>query len=54
MQIDTAGDNDIHIGRVRNDIDDKKSLNMWVVSDSIRRGSALNAIEIMQKIIENK
>lgn len=54
MQIDTAGDNDIHVGRIRNNIDDKKALNMWVVSDSIRRGSALNAIEIMQKIIENK
>lgn len=53
MQIDVSGENEIYVGRIRKDFSVEHGLNMWIVSDNIRKGAALNAIQIMQKILEN-
>ena len=50
MPIDTAGENEIFVGRIRKDYSVPYGLNLWVVSDNIRKGAALNAVQIMQKL----
>tara|TARA_E500000081_G_C6112172_1_gene343270 strand:+ start:293 stop:1324 length:1032 start_codon:yes stop_codon:yes gene_type:complete len=48
------GKDDIYIGRIRKDSSNKKGLNFWVVSDNLRKGAALNAIQIMYSAIKLK
>lgn len=44
---------DVFVGRIRRDFSIEKGLNMWVVSDNIRKGAATNAVQIAKYIIEN-
>ncbi len=46
--ISIAGTQDVHVGRVRLDPQDKKWLHFWVVGDNTRKGAASNAIQILQ------
>jgi len=48
------GKDDIYIGRIRKDSSNKKGLNFWIVSDNLRKGAALNAIQIMDAAIKLK
>ena len=48
------GKNDVYIGRIRKDSRNKKGLNFWIVSDNLRKGAALNAIQIMYSAIKLK
>lgn len=48
------GKNDVYIGRIRKDSSNKKGLNFWIVSDNLRKGAALNAIQIMYSAIKLK
>lgn len=52
LATDANNTNDVYVGRIRRDFSNKNSLNLWVVADNIRKGSATNAIQIMEKIIE--
>lgn len=52
MPIDVEGKDDVYVGRIREDISVKKGINMWVVADNLRKGAALNAIQIAEKLIE--
>src|SRR6056297_919106 len=45
---------DVFIGRLRRDFSHGKSLNMWVVSDNLRKGAATNAIQIAEHLVERK
>lgn len=45
---------DVFIGRLRRDETQAKTLNMWVVSDNLRKGAATNAIQIAEYLIKNK
>ena len=51
MPIDATGKDDIFVGRIRKDISQPNALEMWVVGDQILKGAALNAIQILEKII---
>lgn len=42
----------IYVGRIREDISCKKGLNMWVVSDNVRKGAALNSVQIAEILIK--
>ena len=46
------GKNDVFVGRLRIDESYENTLNMWVVSDNLRKGAATNAIQIAEKLIE--
>jgi len=46
------GKDEVFVGRIRRDFSQKNSLNMWVVSDNLRKGAATNAIQIAQYIVE--
>jgi len=49
----TAQDRDeVFVGRIRGDLFDPFALNLWVVSDNLRKGAATNAVQIAEKLIE--
>lgn len=52
LAIDAAGKDDIFVGRIREDESIPTGINMWVVSDNIRKGAALNTIQIAELMIE--
>ena len=45
---------DIYVGRLREDLDNKKAVCFWVVADNLRKGASTNAIQLMEKIIKTK
>lgn len=49
-----SGSDDVHVGRVRIDSDNDKAGWMWVVSDNLRVGAALNAIQIAEELIHSE
>ena len=51
--IEAAGKNETFISRIREDKTKKNSLNLWIVSDNLLRGAALNSVEIAEAIINN-
>ena len=53
MPIDTAGRDDVYVGRLRKDLADDNGLTFWLSSDQIRKGAALNAVQIAEWLIEN-
>ena len=50
---EAEGADPVYIGRIREDISHPMGLNMWVVSDNLRKGAALNSIQIAEFLIEN-
>ena len=50
--IEAAGKNETFISRIRRDESKKNSLNLWIVSDNLLRGAALNAVEIAETYIK--
>jgi aspartate-semialdehyde dehydrogenase len=46
-----AGTDDTFVGRIRRDVSAPNSLAMWIVADNIRKGAALNAVQIAEEII---
>jgi aspartate-semialdehyde dehydrogenase len=50
---DAAGRDEVYVGRIRKDISHDKGLNLWIVADNLRKGAALNAIQIAEHLIEN-
>lgn len=50
---DAAGKDNVYIGRIREDISHAKGLNLWIVADNLRKGAALNAIQIAEHLIKD-
>jgi aspartate-semialdehyde dehydrogenase len=48
------GKDEVFVGRIREDISIENGLVMWVVSDNLRKGAALNAVQIAELIIERE
>ncbi len=53
MPLFLQGKDDVYVGRIREDIADENGLAFWVVSDQIRKGAALNAVQIAEYLLEN-
>ena len=51
MPIETAGKDDVCVGRIRRDTGLDNALAMWVVGDNLRKGAALNAVQIAEKLV---
>jgi aspartate-semialdehyde dehydrogenase len=47
-----AGTDDVYVGRIRSDVSHSNSLVMWIVADNIRKGAALNAVQIAEEMIK--
>jgi aspartate-semialdehyde dehydrogenase len=50
--LEVAGGDLTHVGRVREDFSIENGLNLWLVSDNVRKGAAQNAVQIAQALIE--
>ena len=53
-QLEAAGKDETFISRVRKDNTNQKAINLWIVSDNLLRGAALNAVEIAEAYIKTK
>ena len=53
MAINATGHDEVFVGRVRRDDSVKSGVNLWVVADNIRKGAASNAVQIVEKLINN-
>ena len=54
MPLETSGKNDVEVGRIRKDYSIDNALNFWVCGDQIRKGAALNALQIAEYMIKNE
>ena len=54
MPLETSGKNDVEVGRIRKDYSTDNALNFWVCGDQIRKGAALNALQIAEYMIKNE
>ena len=48
---DSAGTDPVFVGRIREDISHPRGLNLWVVSDNVRKGAALNSVQIAESLV---
>lgn len=53
MPLTAHGKDDVFVGRIRRDHSQENTLNMWIVSDNLRKGAATNAVQIAEYLIEN-
>ena len=49
---DVAGKDEVYVGRIREDASTRHGLLLWIVSDNLRKGAALNAVQIAEQAIE--
>ncbi len=52
MPLDATGKDEVYVGRIRQDESITNGLNLWVVSDNLRKGAALNAIQIAECLVQ--
>ena len=52
LAIDSAGQDAVLVGRIRKDISQPNALNFWVVADNLRKGAALNTVQIAEELIK--
>lgn len=51
MPLEVSGTDEVYVGRIREDASVDSGLNLWIVADNLRKGAALNAIQIAEKLI---
>ncbi len=51
LAIDAAGNDDVLVGRIRRDPSHDRCLNLWVVGDNLRKGAALNAVQLAELLV---
>ncbi len=54
MPLDATGKDEVFVGRVREDTTSPNGLNLWVVSDNLRKGAALNAVQIAECLVRGR
>jgi len=52
MPLESAGKDDVYVGRVRKDLADDNSCTLWLTGDQIRKGAALNAVQIAEYLVK--
>jgi aspartate-semialdehyde dehydrogenase len=53
MPIDASGQDDVLVGRIRRDLSNPNGLELWLCGDQIRKGAALNAVQIAELLVTN-
>jgi aspartate-semialdehyde dehydrogenase len=51
MPMEAAGTDPVWVGRIRDDYSWPNTLNLWIVADNVRKGAALNAVQIAEILI---
>ena len=54
MPWDVAGEDDVFVGRIRKDASDLNGCALWIVSDNLRKGAALNSIQIAEELVDRE
>ena len=54
MPIYAKGKDAVYVGRIRRDLSQPKTVNMWIVSDNLRKGAATNAVQIAEYLVSNR
>jgi len=52
LAIDASGQDEVFVGRIRRDPGNERALDMWIVADNLRKGAALNAVQIAELLHE--
>jgi aspartate-semialdehyde dehydrogenase len=52
MAINATGSDDVFVGRIRRDPGNEQALDMWIVSDNLRKGAATNAVQLAERLLE--
>jgi aspartate-semialdehyde dehydrogenase len=52
-QVEAAGEDKVYVSRIRDDHTIDNGLSLWVVSDNLRKGAALNAVQIAEKLVSD-
>ncbi len=52
MAIEAAGHDDVFVGRIRRDPGNERALDLWIVSDNLRKGAATNTVQIAELLVE--
>jgi len=52
LPVSIAGTDETYVGRIREDESIENGINLWVVADNLRKGAALNAVQIAEKLVE--
>jgi aspartate-semialdehyde dehydrogenase len=52
LAIDAAGKDDVFVGRIRRDPGHERALDLWIVADNLRKGAALNAVQLAELLHE--
>jgi aspartate-semialdehyde dehydrogenase len=50
---ESSGHDEVYVGRIREDISCEKGINLWVVGDNVRKGAALNSVQIAEILAKN-
>ena len=50
---ESAGTDSVFVGRIREDISHPRGLDLWVVSDNVRKGAALNSVQIAEILVKD-
>ena len=50
---DAVGQDQVYVGRIRRGVSDPRQLNLWIASDTVRKGAALNAVQIAELLIKH-
>ena len=53
MPLNSEGSDNVYVGRIRRDLFEENTFNLWVVSDNLRKGAATNTIQIAEYLINN-
>lgn len=53
MPLYSEGKDEVFVGRIRRDLSQPKTLNLWIVADNLRKGAATNAVQIAEYLTEN-
>jgi len=54
MPIKTKGNDEVFVGRIRKDFSQKKTINLWIVADNLRKGAATNTVQIAEYLLHQK
>jgi aspartate-semialdehyde dehydrogenase len=52
-QVEAAGEDKVYVSRIREDATIENGLSLWVVADNLRKGAALNAVQIAEKLVSD-
>jgi aspartate-semialdehyde dehydrogenase len=52
LAVDASGLDSVFVGRIRNDLTNPNAVNFWIVSDNLRKGAALNAVQIAELLVQ--